>query len=318
MRKSITSAVLAVCILLSANSVFALNLYNYTTKVELYLDDEGWSEKGLEGYKKERREEGFIPEDEIPAEDWVTLYSADGRTMKTVYFLVDTYKNLGWTLAKPVTMYASDGRTISVLESEVEDYKKVGWYFQPFVTMYSADGRTQKFPKNETYAQSKVGWYYEPPVTLYSADGRSQKFAKSEAEAQKKVGWYESLAEAKAAAKAQSAQQTAQPKQEQKSSYSISGCYENTRFRTFTNITGISYSDKSSTDTGSTIYNYGYVPEEYIYSYIAALQNDGLTYDGAENYGVSLLLTMRDTNSGAMLIMAYDGFGKTLRISVAP
>ena len=106
--------------------------------------------------------------------------------------------------------------------------------------------------------------------------------------------------------------------QEQKSSYSISGCYENTRFRTFTNITGISYSDKSSTDTGSTIYNYGYVPEEYIYSYIAALQNDGLTYDGAENYGVSLLLTMRDTNSGAMLIMAYDGFGKTLRISVAP
>ena len=225
MRKSIKSVVLAVCILLSANSVFALNLYNYTTKEELYLDDEGWSEKGLEGYKRERREEGFIPEDEIPAEDWVTLYSADGR---------------------------------------------------------------------------------------------SQKFAKSEAEAQKKVGWYESLAEAKAAAKAQSAQHTAQPKQEQKSSYPISGCYENTRFRTFTNITGISYSDKSSTDTGSTIYNYGYVPEEYIYSYIAALQSDGLTYDGAENYGVSLLLTMRDTNNGAMLIMAYDGFGKTLRISVAP
>ena len=38
MRKSITSVVLAVCILLSANSVFALNLYNYTTKEELYLD----------------------------------------------------------------------------------------------------------------------------------------------------------------------------------------------------------------------------------------------------------------------------------------
>ena len=225
MRKSITSAVLVVCILLSANSVFALSTYNYTTKEELYLDEEGMSEERIEDYKSARRSEGFIPEDEIPAEDWVTLYSADGR---------------------------------------------------------------------------------------------SQKFAKSEAEAQKKVGWYESLAEAKAAAKAQSAQQTAQPKQEQKSSYSISGCYENTRFRTFTNITGISYSDKSSTDTGSTIYNYGYVPEEYIYSYIAALQNDGLTYDGAENYGVSLLLTMRDTNSGAMLIMAYDGFGKTLRISVAP
>ena len=215
-------------------------------------------------------------------------------------------------------MYTYDGRSQRFAQSETAAQSKVGWYFQPFVTMYSADGRTQKFPKNETYAQSKVGWYYEPPVTLYSADGRSQKFAKSEAEAQKKVGWYESLAEAKAAAKAQSSQQTAQPKQEQKSSYSISGCYENTRFRTFTNITGISYSDKSSTDTGSTIYNYGYVPEEYIYSYIAALQNDGLTYDGAENYGVSLLLTMRDTNNGAMLIMAYDGFGKTLRISVAP
>ena len=110
MRKSITSVMLAVCILLSANSVFALNLYNYTTKVELYLNDEGWSEKGLETYKSERREEGFIPEDEIPAEDLVTLYSADGRTMKTVYFLVDTYKNLGWTLAKPVTMYACFGR----------------------------------------------------------------------------------------------------------------------------------------------------------------------------------------------------------------
>ncbi len=110
MRKSITSVMLAVCILLSANSVFALNLYNYTTKEELYPDDEGWSEKGLEGYKRERREEGFIPEDEIPAEDLVTLYSADGRTMKTVYFLVDTYKNLGWTLAKPVTMYACFGR----------------------------------------------------------------------------------------------------------------------------------------------------------------------------------------------------------------
>lgn len=85
MRKSITSVVLAVCILLSANSVFALNLYNYTTKEELYLDDEGWSEKGLEGYKRERREEGFIPEDEIPAEDWVQLRICARRIHLFVY-----------------------------------------------------------------------------------------------------------------------------------------------------------------------------------------------------------------------------------------
>lgn len=240
--------------------------------------------------------------------------------MKTVYFLVDTYKNLGWTLAKPVTMYASDGRTISVLESEVEDYKKVGWFVNSEVTMYSLDGRSVSVPISEVNEYKRVGWYETKvtSVTMYAPDGRTLSVENTEAEEQKKAGRYESLAEAKAAAKAQSAQHTAQPKQEQKSSYSISGCYENTRFRTFTNITGISYSDKSSTDTGSTIYNYGYVPEEYIYSYIAALQNDGLTYDGAENYGVSLLLTMRGTNSGAMLIMAYDGFGKTLRISVAP
>ncbi|UKI35285.1 MAG: hypothetical protein L6V93_13910 [Clostridiales bacterium] len=160
----------------------------------MYLDDEGWSEKGLEGYKKERREEGFIPEDEIPAEDWVTLYSADGRTMKTVYFLVDTYKKtLDGRLQKPVTMYASDGRTISVLESEVEDYKKVGWFVYSEVTMYSLDGRSVSVPISEVNEYKRVGWYETKvtPVTMYAPDGRTLSVANTEVDDYKKVGWYE-------------------------------------------------------------------------------------------------------------------------------
>lgn len=190
MRKSITSAVLAVCILLSANSVFALSTYNYTTKEELYLDEEGMSEERIEDYKSARRSEGFIPEDEIPAEDWVTLYSADGRTMKTVYFLVDTYKNLGWYTENLVTLYAKGGRSESFPKSEVEAQKTVGWYEEPLVVMYAFGGKVEEFVQSEVEAQKTVGWYTEPIVTMYARDGRTAEFFQHEVEAQKTVGWY--------------------------------------------------------------------------------------------------------------------------------
>lgn len=190
--KKIISAILTCCILLSGGHVFALNWYNYETKEErCYTVPEGLSEgetkRRLEEYKEEY---GFIPEYEVPEEDWVTLHSKDGRTMKTVYFLVDSYKNLGWYTEPMVTLYASGGRSENFPESEIEAQKAVGWYSEPVVTMYAFGGKVNDFVESEVENQKSVGWYTEPIVTMYARDGRQAEFFQSEVEAQRSVGWY--------------------------------------------------------------------------------------------------------------------------------
>ena len=65
------------------------------------------------------------------AENKVTLYALDGRTIEVLESEVPAYLNVGWyrTLAETQqTMYAPDGRTITVFKSEVAAYKNVGWY----------------------------------------------------------------------------------------------------------------------------------------------------------------------------------------------
>ncbi len=65
------------------------------------------------------------------AENKVTLYSLDGRTIEVFESEVSAYLNVGWyrTLDETrQTMYAPDGRTIIIYKAEVSAYKNVGWY----------------------------------------------------------------------------------------------------------------------------------------------------------------------------------------------
>lgn len=125
------------------------------------------------------------------AQEYVTMYAADGRTRQTLVSEVEAYKKVGWYIEPVVKMYAADGRTRYTLKSEVEAYKKVGWYTErPTVTMYAADGRTRQTLTYEVEAYKKVGWYTEPVIKMYAPNGRTRYTLKSEVNAYRKVGWY--------------------------------------------------------------------------------------------------------------------------------
>ncbi len=127
----------------------------------------------------------------VLATNIVTMYSADGRTIKVNKYDVNAYENVGWYTVPVKTMFAPDGRTIAIAENEVNAYINVGWYTVPVQYMYAPDGRSIVIDKNEVDAYTNVGWYIVPVTAMYSLDGRQIVVATSEVEAYKAVGWYE-------------------------------------------------------------------------------------------------------------------------------
>ncbi len=133
---------------------------------------------------------GYKTIDEFRADEKVTLYAGDGRTLTIPDFLKQTYLNLGWYERPVTTLYALDGRQQVFYDEQVEAQCTVGWYKEKPVILYALDGRQQYFLPKDVEAQCTVGWYKTAPVTLYTRDGRSKVFSPNEVEKQRSVGWY--------------------------------------------------------------------------------------------------------------------------------
>ncbi|MGM9551753.1 MAG: copper amine oxidase N-terminal domain-containing protein [Clostridia bacterium] len=114
----------------------------------------------------------MIP-DGLTAENRVTLYASDGRTIEVFESEVATYLNLGWysTLAETQqTLYAPDGRTVTVFKSEVQAYRNAGWY----ETKYDAQNANKvSTEKNNSAASNNMktgGVYCTPTGKRYHFD----------------------------------------------------------------------------------------------------------------------------------------------------
>ncbi len=124
------------------------------------------------------------------ANEKITMYSLDGRTVLVDSGDKNLWKAVGWYELPLVTLYALDGRTISVAGEQVEAYVNVGWYKNPPATVYALDGRVKKVPTEQVEAYVNVGWHREPPVAMIAADGRILYVAEKDVEAHKNVGWF--------------------------------------------------------------------------------------------------------------------------------
>lgn len=91
-------------------------------------------------------------------------------------------------------------------------------------------------------------------------------------------------------------------------------CYEGTSLRTFTNAVGQPVTSLNKTSNGD-IYEYGYTDVNLIYSYVAKLQNDGMTYIETEQRGTTIIVGFMDENNHAM-ILAYDGVTGFVKIMI--
>ena len=135
------------------------------------------------------------------AEEQITMYAPDARTISVLASEAESYKNVGWFYEPVTLMYAADGRTLYVPNSEVDAHKNVGWYLEPVTLMYATDDRTIYVPNSEVNAHKNVGWYSAPPVKLYAPDGRTIFVGQDEVYAYTNVGWYKTYSEAQAANK---------------------------------------------------------------------------------------------------------------------
>lgn len=114
----------------------------------------------------------------IYADDYVTMYSADGRTIDVYRPEVENYKKVGWYEWNELytTLYSKNGQSIAVSKSEAENYKKSGWceWDELYVTMHAEDGRTLTVWKDKVDDYKKVGWFLSPDeyVTLYHTSYR--------------------------------------------------------------------------------------------------------------------------------------------------
>lgn len=120
-----------------------------------------------------------------------TMYSADGRTTIIAAEETELYLSQGWYQYPVTTMYAPDGRTTLIYTEEISLYESQGWYQYPVITLYAADGRTTVVHNDELQVQLSRGWYQWPVVTMYKGDGSATLIYKSEIEAYNKKGWYE-------------------------------------------------------------------------------------------------------------------------------
>ncbi len=124
------------------------------------------------------------------ANESITMYALDGRTISVDSEAKDVWKAVGWYELPPVTMYALNGKTLIVPGDKVEAYLNVGWYKNPPETVYALDGRVKKVPPEMVEAYINVGWHREPPVAMIAADGRILYVAEKDVEAYKNVGWF--------------------------------------------------------------------------------------------------------------------------------
>ncbi len=114
----------------------------------------------------------------IYADDYVTMYSADGRTIDVYRPEVENYKKVGWYEWSELytTLYSKNGQSIVVNKSEVENYKKSGWceWDELYVTMHAEDGRTLTVWKDKVDDYKKVGWFLSPDEysTIYYTPDR--------------------------------------------------------------------------------------------------------------------------------------------------
>lgn len=124
------------------------------------------------------------------ANEYVELYSLDGRTVSVLQDEKDKWIAVGWYNLPPVTVYSLNGKELIIPGEYIEAYEKVGWYKEPPATVYALDGRVKKVPVDSVEAYLNVGWYKEPPVAMIARDGRKIYVAAKDVEAYKKVGWF--------------------------------------------------------------------------------------------------------------------------------
>lgn len=95
-----------------------------------------------------------------------------------------------------VTMYASDGRTLSVPEGEIELYRSVGWYehiYDVTVSMYDSEGNLHTvFVDNAPQKQSEGYRYAKSETTqlMFSDDGRVIYVPHAQVDSYLSVNWY--------------------------------------------------------------------------------------------------------------------------------
>lgn len=112
------------------------------------------------------------------ADDYVTMYSTDGRTIDVYRPEVENYKKVGWYEWSELytTLYSKNGQSIAVNKSEVDNYKQSGWceWDELYVTMHAEDGRTLTVWKDKVDDYINVGWFLSPDeyVTLYHTSYR--------------------------------------------------------------------------------------------------------------------------------------------------
>lgn len=97
----------------------------------------------------------------VPANEVVTLYAADGRTINVYGNQIQDYLNVGWYRTKEetiATMYTPDGRKINVYKAEVHAYKTAGWYESAFAA------RCMNIPKGKAVPTSAEGCVYITPT----------------------------------------------------------------------------------------------------------------------------------------------------------
>lgn len=124
--------------------------------------------------------------------------------------------------------------------------------------------------------------------------------------------WLRSTPEYKAAA---SGRTTSSSTSSGKTTYPNNGnYYSGTGFPTFTYVTGIQYQSKIPADN-QYIYDYGYVPLDIFYTYVAILQECGLTYTGTQEIDSIVFVSFWDSND-KLIVIEYTTYTGGLRIAV--
>ena len=126
----------------------------------------------------------------VHAQEYINVYSADGRVEVIEKSDFDAWHKVGWYSAPVMYVYSIDGRRELILKSDFNAWHAVGWYSAPVMYVYSIDGRSQIIPKDDYEAWRAVGWCSSTPMIVYSPDGRTQYIPKNEFPLWQSVGWY--------------------------------------------------------------------------------------------------------------------------------
>lgn len=111
--------------------------------------------------------------DEMPGENWVTIYAADGNPMRVLERQLSEYLDADWYETPEdaqQTLYAFDGSTITVFKAEIPTYKAEGWY----ETLYEAQMAhyEAQLEEKEKAAAKEIHYYRTPNGTRYHLSPR--------------------------------------------------------------------------------------------------------------------------------------------------